>query len=379
MGIESVELPQDAATDAGAICPDDRRPDDQALMRHHPLIGYQYVPGICLTQRRPDGSPFELRVNAAGFRSDREYSRSKPPGVYRILVLGDSMSDGLYQSNACRFTEIIEQRNRGIEVLNFSLPGSGTDHQLLIYEEIARHYEHDLVVLLPFLMNIRRIQSWTIASLQRATGQVIYRQKPRFVLESGKDGHGTLVLRNVPIPEPQPAPATDVVDPRKPGRTESMLNRLRRARRNLSPAKLIKRCVYPVLEFVHLDPYPLLDKIGIDPFPEYRDADTEEWRLMEAILRRFAASAADRPFVIAPLVNSSFVKFRLPRHYMNRFAALADGRRVFVIDVLPRFRALGREAVCCFHEPLDPHFSDLGHRVLADALECELRARALLP
>ena len=130
--------------------------DLKPYIRHHPLIGYEYVPGTRYTLPRPGGGTYTLNINSAGIRSDREYSPAKPAGVYRILVFGDSYAAGQYQSNEHRFSELMERRHPGLEVINFGLEGTGTDQQLLIFEEIGRRYEHDLVVLMPFLQNIRR-------------------------------------------------------------------------------------------------------------------------------------------------------------------------------------------------------------------------------
>jgi hypothetical protein len=73
------------------------------------------------------------------------------------------------------------------------------------------------------------------------------------------------------------------------------------------------------------------------------------------------------------------MRFDLGRSYWERFNSLTDGERVYAIDLLPHFRRLGPEAVRCFLEPNDPHLSDFGHIVLADAVEAELRRFGLLP
>ena len=82
---------------------------------------------------------------------------------------------------------------------------------------------------------------------------------------------------------------------------------------------------------------------------------------------------------IVPLFYVSYVRYRMGRNYWRRFGSLADGKHVHAVDVLPHFRRLGADAVHCFMEPHDPHFSAHGHLVLADALEGELRGRGLLP
>jgi hypothetical protein len=114
-----------------------------------------------------------------------------------------------------------------------------------------------------------------------------------------------------------------------------------------------------------------------EPFPEYAQASTPAWQLMEAILKRFRAASAPRPFVIVPVFYDSYVRFRMALNYLDRFRAL-EGQGTHVIDLLPHFRRVGAEAVRCFQEPHDCHFSTFGHLVVADALVEELNARRLL-
>jgi hypothetical protein len=325
-------------------------------MCYHPLVGYQYEPQRQILPR-PDGGTYELRVNAAGIRSDREHTLEKPDGVYRILVFGCSQSEGHYQSNARRFSEILERRHPGLEILNFSLPGAGTDQHLLVYEEIGSKYQHDLVLVMPFLENIRRIMAQNVASREPATGRITYWPKPWFELITQSDESEDLKLHNVPVPR----------DPVESARPDSV-NRRSGLRERAKKILFLRRLVRTL--------GPLLSHLGYDPYPEYRSADTREWRLMSAVIRRFGRRN-DRPVVIAPLVDSWYMRFPRGQGYWHRFDSLADGKNVHVIDVLPYFLKLGRKLGSCFMEP-DPHFSDFGQEVLADAVEGELRRLGVL-
>lgn len=339
--------------------------DLKPYIRHHPLIGYEYVPGTRYTLPRPGGGTYTLNINAAGIRSDREYSPAKPRGVYRILVLGDSYAAGQYQSNEHRFSELMERRHPGLEVINFGLEGTGTDQQLLIYEEIGRRYEHDLVVLMPFLQNIRRNMVESRVSRDPKTGRNVLLPKPRFELVRHPDGTETLELRNVPVPDQRQAVDEQGEALRKTDADVRLTRRLKDGLSKLGIVRQAKKVLYPLL--------------GYDPFPEYKNPASPEWRLMEAILRRLIQSAGDKPVVIAPLFYVSYVRYRMGRNYWARFRSVADDRQVHAIDVLPHFRKLGAEAVHCFMEPHDPHLSAHGHLVLADALEAELTRRKLFP
>src|SRR5262249_9616797 len=147
--------------------------DTKPYVRHHPVIGYEYVPGTRLELAQPGGRTYTLTVNQAGIRADREYLQAKPPGTRRLLVFGDSFAAGQYVSNSQRFTEMLERRVPRLEVLNFGLEGSGTDQQLLLYEEVGRKYEHDAVLVFPFLQNIRRNLAEFRLGIDPETGQTV--------------------------------------------------------------------------------------------------------------------------------------------------------------------------------------------------------------
>jgi len=75
-------------------------------------------------------------INALGFR-EREITKQKAAGVYRIIVIGDSFTYGQGILDDVRFTSIIERRLNNAqlkdakiyEVLNFGKPGAATiDH-----------------------------------------------------------------------------------------------------------------------------------------------------------------------------------------------------------------------------------------------------------
>jgi hypothetical protein len=337
--------------------PLDRKP----YIRHHPIIGYEYAPDTRLTLPRPGGGTYSLAVNSAGVRASREYSLDKPPGTFRILAFGDSFAGGQFLSNEHRFSEVLERRVTNLEVINFGLEGTGTDQQLLMYEHLGRRYEHDLVLLLPFLQNIRRNLVEARPSLDPQTGRQVLLPKPRFELVGGR-----LELRNVPVPqERKPFDERDAGTLRGTDADVSRSRRLKDALDKLWAMRQAKKVVYPLVRF--------------NPFPEYKDPLSREWLLMAAIIRRLKELAGGRPLVIVPLFYVSYVRYRMGRAYWHRFQSLADGSGTYAIDVLPHFRKLGAEAVRCFQEPHDSHMSADGHLMLADVLEREMRRMGLLP
>jgi hypothetical protein len=95
-----------------------------------------------------------FRTNGWGMR-DREYSRSKPDGTYRIAVLGGSFVMGSGVEDDETFETVLEQRlNRDLsprsglryEILNFAVGGYGPLPRLMSLELKAFAFEPDAVL-----------------------------------------------------------------------------------------------------------------------------------------------------------------------------------------------------------------------------------------
>jgi hypothetical protein len=108
--------------------------DNARLYRLSPSRRYELKPGADDVVGR---ERVRIRVNAAGWRDDREYAGSKPPGVRRVLVLGDSFTFAgkvrLEETFPKRLERLLNQAAGGerYEVLNLAVPGYNTRQQAL--------------------------------------------------------------------------------------------------------------------------------------------------------------------------------------------------------------------------------------------------------
>jgi lysophospholipase L1-like esterase len=111
---------------------------------------YQYDPDLGFRVRShypmPDGSV----TNQFGFNA-RDYSLQKPPGVFRILVVGDSFNwAGGFKGN---YTALLEQKldslygNHRVDVVNVGYSGTHTAEQLAMLKKFGLQYNPDLVIL----------------------------------------------------------------------------------------------------------------------------------------------------------------------------------------------------------------------------------------
>jgi lysophospholipase L1-like esterase len=92
-------------------------------------------------------------TNSAGFL-DVEHAVAKPPGVFRIVVIGDSVAAGvgdlqaLGRSFAHRLGEVARKEcpERSIEVIVLAVSGYASSQELLLLEEEGLRYQPDLVL-----------------------------------------------------------------------------------------------------------------------------------------------------------------------------------------------------------------------------------------
>ena len=169
--------------------------------RPDPVLGEVPIPRAEGWDRSEN--PIFVRFNSHGMR-DRERTLEKPPHTFRIAFLGDSYIEAKQVELEDTVAAVLERRlancpnlrAREVEVLNFGVSGYGTTQQLLMFEERARRFAPDLVILGFFSGNDVRNNS---LELQGPS-------KPHFVERDGElvldrsflDGFGS-ALRASPV------------------------------------------------------------------------------------------------------------------------------------------------------------------------------------
>jgi len=94
-----------------------------------------------------------IRINSDGFR-DREFFREKPPHVFRIAVVGDSVTFGWRQKLEDTYPKKLEQllhvnntTNIQFEVLNFGIGGYNAEQEMELVKTKVLHYNPDLIII----------------------------------------------------------------------------------------------------------------------------------------------------------------------------------------------------------------------------------------
>lgn len=139
-----------------------------------------------------------VRVNSAGLR-DVEHTPAKPPGVFRVLVLGDSFIEALQVRLEDTFGRRLEQELQALsgtaryEVISLGVSGYGTASEFLAYREMGRRYDPDLVLLAFYPGNDVRNNSPTL--------------EPQLRPLYGPDG---MLIRVSPVEKAKETPASTV-------------------------------------------------------------------------------------------------------------------------------------------------------------------------
>ena len=160
----------------------------------HERTGHRYLYDEQLGWRNiPDWSATthgkKLTTNSLGMR-DREYTKTKPPKTFRILLLGGSYSWGYGVADAhvysARVEDALTEAGHRIEILNTGVSGWATDQQLLYLESEGFGYQPDLVLL---ALNIPDTTDYNSLAVQFGLA------KPVFM-------DANLKLANSPVPKP---------------------------------------------------------------------------------------------------------------------------------------------------------------------------------
>lgn len=128
-----------------------------------PRAAEQWAPGgddhFYTLKPRPLGWPPE-EVNAEGVR-DVDHPLEHPEDVWRVAILGDSVTEGFGLPVEEAFPRVLQRRLRAagerIEVMSVALQGWSTRQQRIAYHRIVRRYSPDQVLLAVCLNDVTEL------------------------------------------------------------------------------------------------------------------------------------------------------------------------------------------------------------------------------
>jgi len=310
----------------------ERRPDRPWL--------YGMRPGVDVTVSTSGAVRYS--VNADGFRGPRGL-RPKPPGTFRIVVIGDSVAFGFGVDEADTFARVLATRlsalagETRVEVLNLAVSGYNPYTEAALFRDVGVQYQPDLV-LVQFCVN----------DLNDPTLHF--------------DASTLLALHDLPDAAfPDPASRRPLAPPSVPARLCQQLRVCTLARERLGIGEP--------------DPREMLSALA----PHDEPGPTEQaWlrRQYGEIAR--AAQGVGAPTVLVVFPYEGQLEPNASNSLQRHLASLDDTQSWYTIDLLPTFRNAADSTT-------SPLFLDLwhptstGHRVAGEAIAHQLSCAGLVP
>lgn len=120
----------------------------ERVLRPDALLGWSGMPSVHVVFDRIDYQRI-VTHNSQGFR-DRERSLGTPQGTVRILVFGDSMTWGWGVEDNETYPAVLEEMLHAegftVEVLNMGFFGYGLGQQYVLWQEVGKAYQPDIVL-----------------------------------------------------------------------------------------------------------------------------------------------------------------------------------------------------------------------------------------
>jgi len=360
--------------------------DLRATTTHDPVRGWRNRPGTEAVVSTPEFKVM-VRYNGRGIRGP-EVTLPKPPGVYRILLLGDSFTDASALAQEDRVSENLARMlnagdaRRRYDVVPMGNSGYSTDQELLWLEAEGLDLSPDLVILMFYENDL--------------TGNVSARHKGGAEKPLFRFQNGALTLTNVPVPLPgDRTPANGS----RTGQTRPWIDRLRfRLRAELNETKTAELVRHTIAYSPRLR--KLLGVSGtlsnrLDLYRRSPGRRIEEgWRVTEALLARMKAglgkagvplhiffiparwSVEPEEWVSELTLRSLEAAEYDPNEMARRMVGICERLSLTCLEPTARFVEAAREGKSKgenLYYRVDPHWNRNGHRVAAEILAQHIR------
>ncbi len=316
------------------------------------VVGWKEVPGLKWTWAGfywyADEYSVQIETNAHGFRdAPREFS--KPPGILRVAVLGDSYVEALQVPFEKTSAQLLEKRLNArlapegsqFEVLNFGISGYGLGQEFLAWEQYARRFAPDYVFVFCGTYYMSRTIDKKAGGGFPGTKENHLWIRPVFHLEKGE------LVRD-------PAQDFDAFVEKQHELIQTAFGGSRIARR---PRRLFLATFPAEWKARRSRERPML-KI-------FRDPGEGVIALNLKILEELVREAEDQRCRVI-LVDTSqyfYAQTKLP----TRLKSFCETRHLGYLPLFQHLLSAEAEGLRV-QLPVDTHFNDLGNRITADAL-----------
>ena len=339
-------------------------------------LGTVLIPGASGVWTQEEHEFFvPVRINDAG-RRDLDRSVDKPPGTFRILLLGDSFVEALQVPIEQTFARGLEQRlsaetGRRVEVVSMGVSGYGTAGEYLWYRDVGRQFHADLVLLSFYPGNDVRNNSPTLEPTLRpvyaADGSLDHVAGGK----GGEDGGGRGLLNR-----------------------SAAYQYVRKLILTRQPALAVRLADWGLLRRAALRPVPMDQGVPVDywvfanqPPPAWQDAWAHTEGLLAALRDAVRADGATLVVMVVtareqvypddwaqlqatyPAMGNIAWDLNGPERRVLSWCALND---VQCVPLSPAFAA-AREGSPRLHWHFDGHWTPAGHALAAETMAAALQ------
>jgi carbamoyltransferase len=265
--------------------------------------------------------PYYITTNNFGFRSNFDFKKESQRKK-RIIFLGDSFTAGDGVANEDRFSDLVMDSISNLECYNFGLTASGTDQQVLIYEHIAKQFDHDVVFLGFSLHDITRLVPAPRHKTLRG---------PR---ENNTNGVLNLAKRLYELS----------------GRSSGDLGRWMRESQSYFSELLLS--------------YRTFSEYG-----RYYNKTDEHWHLMERIIKRFIEDSDNKTIILFPIPEVRALSSAFRGEYQSSFKGLQNEfENVIFLDIAEYVKDYPRRDRHDMMSVSTLHFTKLGNIIASNAI-----------
>ncbi len=117
----------------------------------NPKIAYEPIPNLDSTGKEVRYYQYDGMSNGMGYR-DYDHSIEKPEGQKRIVIIGDSVAQGLWINDDTKIYSVVLEKTlqsmgHNVEVLNFGVSGYNTQQEVETLIDKGLQFDPDLVIL----------------------------------------------------------------------------------------------------------------------------------------------------------------------------------------------------------------------------------------
>jgi GDSL-like Lipase/Acylhydrolase family len=327
-----------------------------------------------------------IKINSLGLR-DREHTYEKPTGTRRVLLLGDSITEGMQVPLDRTFARLVESdlhgRSLPIEVINAGVSAFSTDNELLFFRAEGIRYAPDVVVLVFNAMN--DVSETSRALITRVYSRTPEKLLPKTYFHVGPAGE--LVAEPAPPPSPPPTPSPVSWSQWIEARLFVARGLRRLIARVTAPAKPVPVGSAPTAT-APVGPAPTMDLTIYDVAKIPPDAMwTQAWQLTEALIRalrkdversgaRFAVVVVPCREAVSPAAWQIQQRFfpalaaipHDPSYPVARITAFLEREGIPYLNLLPPLRSAAERTGTTGFFSWDVHLDATGNAVVAKSL-----------